>query len=54
MRLSATLPDRITITIWNTAVMARITNDHLIAQMPRVVVAMVGSITPWVCAWPPS
>jgi len=23
-------------------------------QMPRVVVAMVGSITPWVCAWPPS
>ena len=28
------------------AVTARIANDHLIAQMPRAVVVMLGSITP--------
>ena len=32
------------------AVTARMTNDHLMAQMPRSVVAIDGSMTPWV--WP--
>jgi hypothetical protein len=50
----ATLPEISTMKIWKTAVIARITKDHLIAQMPRSVVAIVGSMTPCVCAWPPS
>ena len=34
------------------AVTARMTKDHLIAQMPRSVVAIVGSMTPWRVAVP--
>jgi hypothetical protein len=30
------------------AVMPRITKDHLTAQIPRSIVAIVASITPWV------
>jgi hypothetical protein len=47
---SATLPEKYTTTSCNSAVAARITKDHLIAQMPLAVVEMLGSITPWV--WP--
>ena len=43
---SATDPDTRTITNWNAAVMARITNDHLIAQMPRCELVSEGSMTP--------
>ena len=45
---SATLPETTTTTSCKAAVTARMTNDHLTAQMPRVVVAMVGSMTPCV------
>lgn len=31
----------------------KITNDHLIAQMPRSLVVSDGSTTPWVCPWSP-
>jgi hypothetical protein len=48
---SATLPEKYTTTSCRRAVAARIKNDHLIAQMPRAVVAMVGSTTPWVWPW---
>ena len=47
---NATLPETATTASCKTAVIARITNDHLTAQIPRAVVAMVGSMTPWV--WP--
>ena len=49
---SATLSESATITSCMRLVIARITNDHLIAQMPRAVVAIEGSITPWVWPWP--
>ncbi len=45
----ATLPDTNTTANWIAAVMARMMNDHLIAQTPRSVDAMLGSITPCVC-----
>ena len=51
---SAMLPDTTTTSICKAAVTARITNDHLIAQMPRSVVAIVGSIVPCECGWRPS
>jgi hypothetical protein len=43
---SATLSETNTTTSCRAAVAARIKNDHLIAQMPRAVVAMVGSTIP--------
>ena len=43
---NATLPDIITTATWDKAVMARMTKDHLIAQIPRSVVTRVGSTTP--------
>ena len=46
----ATLPVAKTAASCNAAVMARMTNDHLIAQMPRSVVVIEGSIVP--CVWP--
>ena len=45
----ATEPEAKTITSWSAAVTARITNDDLIAQMPVVVVASIGSTKPCVC-----
>ncbi|WP_346283336.1 hypothetical protein [Bradyrhizobium sp. CW4] len=47
---SAMLPENTTTTNCRTEVIANTTNDHFMAQMPFVVVAIVGSTVPWV--WP--
>jgi hypothetical protein len=47
----ATLPDILTTTICNAAVITSSTNDHLIAHTPFRVVAMEASTTPWACPW---
>ena len=49
---SATLSDSTTTTTCNSAVIIRPMNDHFSAHSPRVVEAIDGSTTPWVCPCP--
>src|SRR3990172_5721508 len=49
---SATLPEKRTTTTWKRAVASSPTKDHLIAEIPRCVERIVGSIIPWVWPWP--